>query len=106
MATMASRTSGPYVPGRPLRGRSRSAGMPPRTNRLRHSRTVFTAQPSSAAIRPSGQPACASSTIRARRTSACAADGRRTIASSLALRRGPRITMSRLTARPMPSPFR
>ena len=75
--------------------------MPPRANRRRQVRTVFTAQPSSAAMWEFGQPAPASSTILARSTSACGADGRRAIASSLALRRDPRITMSRLDTRAM-----
>ncbi len=100
-ATIRSRTPGPYTSGRPLRGRSGRAGMPPRANRRRQVRTVFTTQPSSAAIRWSGQPACASSTILARRTRACGADARRTIASSLALRRDPKTTTSGLAARAM-----
>jgi len=79
--------------------------MPPRANRRRQVRTVPCAQPSSAAIRAFGQPAWASSTIRARRASACGADARRVIASSFALRRDPRITMSLLAARAMPVPF-
>ena len=62
---------------------------------------MFTAQPSSAAICAFGRPACASSTILARRASACGEDGRRAIASSFALRRDPTTTMSRLTARAM-----
>jgi hypothetical protein len=41
----------------------------------------------------------ASSTILARRTSDCDEDGRRAIASSLALRRDPKTTMSWLAAR-------
>ena len=78
--------------------------MPPRANRCRQVRTVPAAQPSSAAIRAFGQPAWASSTILARRASACADEGRRTIASSLAFRRGPKTTMSLLAARAMTEP--
>jgi hypothetical protein len=55
VATIASRTSGPYTSGRPGRGRSRRLGMPPRANRCRQVRTVVRAQPSSAAIRAFGQ---------------------------------------------------
>jgi hypothetical protein len=72
--------------------------MPPRANRRRQLRAVPAEQPSSAAIRAFGQPWCASSTILARRTSACGEDGRRAIASSLALRRGPEPTTSWLAA--------
>lgn len=50
VATIASRTSGPYTSGRPLRGRSARAGSPPRANRRRQVRTVPAEQPSSAAI--------------------------------------------------------
>ena len=103
-ATIRSRTPGPYTSGRPLRGRSQSEGTPPRANRRRQVRTVFTAHPSSRAICAFGEPACASSTILARRASACGVDGRRTIASSLALRRDPSITMSLLAARAMTPP--
>ncbi len=100
-ATICSRTSGPYSSGRPLRGLSHRAGMPPRANRRRQVRTVPSVQPSSAAIRAFGQFAWASSAILVRRTSACGEDGRRTIASSLALRRDPEVTMSLLAARAM-----
>ena len=100
-ATIRSLTSGPYTSGRPLRGRSDRAGMPPRANRRRQVRTVVTVQPKAAAIRAFGQPAWASSTILARRTCACGADARRTIASSFALRRDPTTTTSRLVARAM-----
>ena len=58
-------------------------------------------QPSSAAIRAFARPAPASRAILARRASACGADGRRTIASSRALRRGPKTTTSLLPARAM-----
>jgi len=61
--------------------------MPSRVNRRRQIRTVPIAQPSSAAIAAVRKPRCASSTIRARRTSACGEDGRATIASSFDLRR-------------------
>ena len=100
-ATIASRTPGPYTSGRPLRGRSDRAGRPPRANRCRQVRTVAAVQPSSAAIRAFAQPAPASNAILARRASACGADGRRTIASSRALRRGPKTTTSLLAARAM-----
>ena len=100
-ATIRNLTSGPYTSGRPLRGRSARAGMPPRANRRRQVRTVPAAQPSRAAIRAFGQFAWASSTILARSTSACGADARRTIASSFALRRDPKNTTSRLAARAM-----
>jgi hypothetical protein len=56
-ATIRNRAFGPYTPGRPLRGRSHVAGMPPRTNRRRQVRTVPTTQPSPAAICTSGRPA-------------------------------------------------
>ena len=56
VATMASRTSGPYTSGRPLRGRSASARMPSRTKRRRQVRTVPAEQPSSATIRAFAQP--------------------------------------------------
>ncbi len=78
--------------------------MPSRANRRRQVRTVFTAHPSSAAIRAFGQPSSASSTILARLASACGEEDRRTIASSRALRRDPSITMSRLAARTMTPP--
>ena len=77
--------------------------MPSRTKRRRQVRTVPAEQPSSAAIRAFAQPWWASSTIRARRTSDCGEDGRPAIASSLALRRDPRTTMSWLAARAMPT---
>ncbi len=99
VATIASRTSGPYTSGRPLRGRSDRLGMPPRANRRRQVCTVVTEQPSSAAIRAFAWPWWARSTIMARRTSTCGEDGRRTIASSFALRRDPKTTMSWLAAR-------
>lgn len=75
--------------------------MPRRANRCRQVRTVLTVQPSSAAICAFGERWWASSAILARRTSACGAEDRRTIASSLALRRGPKTTMSLLAARAM-----
>ncbi len=75
--------------------------MPPRANRRRQVRTVATEQPSSAATCAFAQPWWASSTILARRASACGADARRTIASSLALRRAPNTTTSRLATRAM-----
>lgn len=78
--------------------------MPPRTNRCRQVRTVFTAQPTRRAISALDTPAWANSTILARRTSACGADARRTIASSLALRRAPNTTVSRHLARAMIPP--
>jgi hypothetical protein len=55
LATIASRTSGPYTSGRPLRGLPDSAGMPPRAKRCRQVRTVVTEQPSSGAICTFGQ---------------------------------------------------
>jgi len=78
--------------------------MPPRTNRRRQVRTVATAQPTRLAISALDTPACANSAILARRTSACGEDARRTIASSLALRRAPNTTVSRLAARAMIPP--
>ncbi len=78
--------------------------MPPRTNRCRQVRTVFTVHPSSRAICSFGQSRNASKMILARLTSAWLEDGRRTIASSLALRRDPKTTMSLLAARAMTSP--
>ncbi len=45
VATIASRTSGPYTSGRPLRGRSARAGIPPRANRRRQVRIVPAEQP-------------------------------------------------------------
>ena len=60
---------------------------------------MVTAQPTRRAISALDTPACANSTILARRTSACGEDARRSIASSLALRRAPNTTVSRLAAR-------
>jgi len=78
--------------------------MPPRTNRCRQVRTVLSAQPTRQAISALDTPAWAKSTILARRTSACGEDARRTIASSLALRRAPNTTVSRQRARAMIPP--
>ena len=104
VAAICSRTSGPYVSGRPLRGRSARAGMPRRAKRRRQVRTVVCVQPSSAAMRAFGQPWWASRAILARRASACGADDARVIASSLALRRAPKITTSLLAARAITPP--
>jgi hypothetical protein len=82
-ATTASRALGPWVSGRPDRGRSNSPGIPATANRPRHIRTTPVLQPRSRAICAFVPPSAAAKTIFARSTSRCGLVAPATICSSL-----------------------